>query len=300
MFLDTAIQLQPIFSQWIQNTHALAPGTTAPGATTRTSLTWGGFSGKVALFPLPLGTVDFLVYHTHAFTIHVTVLILLKGVLLARSSCLIPDMANLGFHFYCDGPGRGGTCQDPLHVRPISHAIWDPHFGQLAMEASTRGGALARVNIAYSGVYQWWYTIGLCTNQDLYPSTLFLLLLSSISLIAVLFGISSLAWIRHLVHVAIPASIGEYVWWNNFLDVLPHPQGLGAHFTGQWNLYAQNHDPSSHLFGTAQGAGTAILTLLGGFHPQTQSLWLTDIGHSKIRSFSYDFSCTALSNGFQR
>ncbi|KAK1575277.1 hypothetical protein Q3G72_004017 [Acer saccharum] len=97
-----------------------------------------------------------------------------------------------------------------------------------------------------------------------------------------LFGVSSLAWTGHLVHVAIPASRGEYVRWNNFLDVLPHPQGLGPLFTGQWNLYAQNHDSSSHLFGTSQGSGTAILTLLGGFHPQTQSLWLTDIAHHHL------------------
>merc|ERR1711874_485138 len=31
--------------------------------------------------------------------------------LFARSSRLIPDKANLGFRFPCDGPGRGGTCQ---------------------------------------------------------------------------------------------------------------------------------------------------------------------------------------------
>ncbi|KAJ0764882.1 Photosystem I P700 chlorophyll a apoprotein A1 [Helianthus annuus] len=41
MFSDTAIQLQPVFAQWIQNTHALAPGATAPGATSSTSSTWG-------------------------------------------------------------------------------------------------------------------------------------------------------------------------------------------------------------------------------------------------------------------
>ncbi|KAJ9535455.1 hypothetical protein OSB04_un001419 [Centaurea solstitialis] len=472
MFSDTAIQLQPVFAQWIQNTHALAPGATAPGATASTSLTWGGgdlvaVGGKVALLPIPLGTADFLVHHIHAFTIHVTVLILLKGVLFARSSRLIPDKANLGFRFPCDGPGRGGTCQvsawdhvflglfwmynaisvvifhfswkmqsdvwgsisdqgvvthitggnfaqssitingwlrdflwaqasqedlkgimalrfprfsqglaqdpttrriwfgiatahdfeshdditeerlyqnifashfgqlaiiflwtsgnlfhvawqgnfeswvqDPLHVRPIAHAIWDPHFGQPAVEAFTRGGALGPVNIAYSGVYQWWYTIGLRTNEDLYTGALFLLFISAISLIAGwlhlqpkwkpsvswfknaesrlnhhlsgLFGVSSLAWTGHLVHVAIPASRGEYVRWNNFLDVLPHPQGLGPLFTGQWNVYAQNPDSSSHLFGTSQGAGTAILTLLGGFHPQTQSLWLTDMAHHHL------------------
>ncbi|KAJ9535618.1 hypothetical protein OSB04_un001244 [Centaurea solstitialis] len=438
-----------VFAQWIQNTHALAPGATAPGATASTSLTWGGgdlvaVGGKVALLPIPLGTADFLVHHIHAFTIHVTVLILLKGVLFARSSRLIPDKANLGFRFPCDGPGRGGTCQvsawdhvflglfwmynaisvvifhfswkmqsdvwgsisdqgvvthitggnfaqssitingwlrdflwaqasqedlkgimalrfprfsqglaqdpttrriwfgiatahdfeshdditeerlyqnifashfgqlaiiflwtsgnlfhvawqgnfeswvqDPLHVRPIAHAIWDPHFGQPAVEAFTRGGALGPVNIAYSGVYQWWYTIGLRTNEDLYTGALFLLFISAISLIAGwlhlqpkwkpsvswfknaesrlnhhlsgLFGVSSLAWTGHLVHVAIPASRG-----------------------GQWNVYAQNPDSSSHLFGTSQGAGTAILTLLGGFHPQTQSLWLTDMAHHHL------------------
>ncbi|KAL5644813.1 hypothetical protein ACJX0J_004801, partial [Zea mays] len=37
--------------------------------------------------------------------------------------------------------------QDPLHVRPIAHAIWDPHFGQPAVEAFTRGGAAGPVNI---------------------------------------------------------------------------------------------------------------------------------------------------------
>ncbi|KAL2224162.1 UNVERIFIED_CONTAM: Photosystem I chlorophyll a apoprotein A1 [Sesamum indicum] len=106
----------PFLLNGYKNTHALAPGATAPGATASTSLTWGGgdlvaVGGKVALLPIPLGTADFLVHHIHAFTIHVTVLILLKGVLFARSSRLIPDKANLGFRFPCDGPGRGGTCQ---------------------------------------------------------------------------------------------------------------------------------------------------------------------------------------------
>jgi photosystem I P700 chlorophyll a apoprotein A1 len=63
------------------------------------------------MMPITLGTADFMVHHIHAFTIHVTVLILLKGTLFARSSRLIPDKANLGFRFPCDGPGRGGTCQ---------------------------------------------------------------------------------------------------------------------------------------------------------------------------------------------
>jgi len=45
MFSDTAIQLQLIFGQWVQNTHALAPGITTPGATS-TSLIWGSGATK--------------------------------------------------------------------------------------------------------------------------------------------------------------------------------------------------------------------------------------------------------------
>ena len=116
MFSDSAIQLQPIFAQWIQNLHTLAAsGTTAPNAIAPTSYAFGGdmvaVGGKVAMMPIALGTADFMVHHIHAFTIHVTVLILLKGVLYSRNSRLIPDKSELGFRFPCDGPGRGGTCQ---------------------------------------------------------------------------------------------------------------------------------------------------------------------------------------------
>ena len=199
---------------------------------------------------------------------------------------------------------------DPLHIRPIAHGIWDPHFGQPAVEAFTRGGASGPVNIATSGVYQWWYTIGCTSNQDLYQGAIFLLILSGFLLfagwlhlqpkfqpalswfknaesrlnhhLAGLFGVSSLAWTGHLIHVAIPQSRGTTVRWSNFLTTLPHPQGLQPFFTGNWSLYSQNPDTSNHIFGTSQGAGDAILTFVGGFHPQTQSLWLTDIAHHHL------------------
>ncbi|CAN0530073.1 unnamed protein product, partial [Scytosiphon promiscuus] len=97
-----------------------------------------------------------------------------------------------------------------------------------------------------------------------------------------LFGVSSLAWTGHLVHVAIPASRGIHVGWDNFLTTLPHPDGLTPFFDGNWNAYSQNPDTVEHIFGTNTGAGTAILTFLGGFHPQSQSLWLTDIAHHHL------------------
>ena len=115
MFSDTAIQLQPIFAQWVQNIHSLAAGNTSPNALATSSYAFGGdiiaVGNKVAMMPINLGTADFMVHHIHAFTIHVTVLILVKGFLFARNSRLIPDKSNLGFRFPCDGPGRGGTCQ---------------------------------------------------------------------------------------------------------------------------------------------------------------------------------------------
>ena len=115
MFSDTGIQLQPVFAQWVQNIHSLAPGGTAPNAAAIVSHAFGGgvvaVGGKVAMMPIALGTADFMVHHIHAFTIHVTALILLKGVLFARSSRLVPDKSTIGFRFPCDGPGRGGTCQ---------------------------------------------------------------------------------------------------------------------------------------------------------------------------------------------
>jgi photosystem I P700 chlorophyll a apoprotein A1 len=139
MFSDTGIQLQPVFAQWVQHIHTAAVGAlqaaqplgdtfgglrnievsglgvTAPGLSEPVSYAFGGgvvaVGSKIAMMPISLGTADFLIHHIHAFTIHVTVLVLLKGVLFARSSRLIPDKANLGFRFPCDGPGRGGTCQ---------------------------------------------------------------------------------------------------------------------------------------------------------------------------------------------
>ncbi len=199
---------------------------------------------------------------------------------------------------------------DPLHVSPIAHAIWDPHFGEGAIKAFTQAGASSPVNIAYSGLYHWWYTIGMRTNSELYQGSIFMMILSAWALfagwlhlqpkfrpslawfknaesrlnhhLAVLFGFSSIAWTGHLVHVAIPEARGQHVGWDNFLNVLPHPAGLGPFFTGNWGVYAQNPDALTQAFGSSEGAGTAILTFLGGFHPQSEALWLTDIAHHHL------------------
>jgi photosystem I P700 chlorophyll a apoprotein A1 len=73
--------------------------------------------GKVLRMASELGTADFMLHHIHAFTIHVTLLVLLKGILYARGSRLNSDKLELGWRYPCDGPGRGGTCQ----ISPYDH-----------------------------------------------------------------------------------------------------------------------------------------------------------------------------------
>jgi photosystem I P700 chlorophyll a apoprotein A1 len=94
---DSALSLQPIFAQWVQHVHL---GTFGAALSSRIWNHTACCAGQeITLMPVPLATSDFLVHHIHAFTIHVTCLILLKGVLFARNSRLIPDKALLGF---CD------------------------------------------------------------------------------------------------------------------------------------------------------------------------------------------------------
>jgi len=104
MFTDNSIQLKPFLASWVQSQTIVSFDTEV-------------LDGKVVRMTQQLGTADFMVHHIHAFTIHVTLLILLKAVLYARSSRLVSDKLELGFRYPCDGPGRGGTCQ----ISPYDH-----------------------------------------------------------------------------------------------------------------------------------------------------------------------------------
>jgi len=56
LFSDNAIALKPIFAQFIQNLHTLAPGSTAPNALTTVSYAFGGdvisVGSKIAMMPI--------------------------------------------------------------------------------------------------------------------------------------------------------------------------------------------------------------------------------------------------------
>jgi photosystem I P700 chlorophyll a apoprotein A1 len=108
-FSDFGLQLKPIFANLagFSITSSFQPesghSTSAIDIFVRSSTLAPGL--------IEQGTNDYLVHHVHAFNIHVTLLISIKGVLNSRSSRLVSDKSNLGFRYPCDGPGRGGTCQ---------------------------------------------------------------------------------------------------------------------------------------------------------------------------------------------
>jgi photosystem I P700 chlorophyll a apoprotein A2 len=199
---------------------------------------------------------------------------------------------------------------DPLRVEPIAHAIWDPHFGNSVLNEMVFGGVDFPSVPVYSGLYHLWYTVGCRRNEDLYWWAVGLVVLAGVFLLAgwlhlkpkfrpslawfknnesrlnhhlsALFGVSSLAWSGHLIHVAIPGSRGIQVRWEDLMVKKPHIEGLKPLFNGHWSSYSDNPDTLSHLFGTSEGAGTAILTFLGGLDSQSHALWLTDIAHHHL------------------
>ncbi len=158
---------------------------------------------------------------------------------------------------------------------------------------------------AFSGVYHWWYRIGLTSNKALLQSAAFLFILSIIFTLggkfipaelawfkngesrlnhhlSVLFGFGSLSWAGHIIHVALPKSRGIDVNWLNFFSIKPSPHGLTPFFRGQWSNYGMSPDSLNHVWGSSEGAGRAILRFNNSLSPQTQSLWLSDIAHHHV------------------
>jgi photosystem I P700 chlorophyll a apoprotein A1 len=114
IFADNSIQLKPVFAVFVSSISKRASTAIPyPGSALDVEV----LDGKLIRGTMELGTADFMVHHLHAFTIHLSLLILLKGILYARSSRLVSDKLELGFRYPCDGPGRGGTCQ----ISPWDH-----------------------------------------------------------------------------------------------------------------------------------------------------------------------------------
>ncbi len=215
-------------------------------------------------------------------------------------------------------------------ITPIAHTIRDPQFG------STAATTFSAVIVSTPGVYEWYYTIGLRTVDELFVAGSFLVTISMLLLVAAIIhvasastfhidqarllgagdstinhhlggflGSSSIAWAGHLVHVAIPRSRGQAPSWENILTQLAHPDGLRPFTTLNWAAYSKQPDQWNHVFGVADGAaGTSVLTFLGSRMPSSDSLWLTDVSHHHLALgivlvFLSNFARTLTLNGEQ-
>ena len=83
-FSDTSLQLKPIFVSILGFTFSLINNDLH------------SVDNRIISISSSLGTADFMIQHIHAFTIHTTALILIKGTLYSRSSRLVSDKHRLG------------------------------------------------------------------------------------------------------------------------------------------------------------------------------------------------------------
>ena len=100
-----ALLIEPVFAQIIQESSGKALYSTPLFDLISVSV-----NKSFDSFISPEGAGDLLAGHAIALGLHLSILILLKGSLDARRSKLMPDKIHVGFHFACDGPARGGTC----------------------------------------------------------------------------------------------------------------------------------------------------------------------------------------------
>ncbi len=85
-----------------------------------------------------------------------------------------------------------------------------------AIDAFTQGGASGPVNIAYSGVYHWFYTIGMRNNNELHGGAMFLLILASLFLFAGWLHLQpkfrpSLAWFKN-AESRLKPPLSRFIW----------------------------------------------------------------------------------------
>jgi len=200
---------------------------------------------------------------------------------------------------------------NPTRITPISHSIWDPHFGFFGADVFSVGYSDASSTSNYSGIYPLLYTIGLRNEHDIYELSLAFeilgLLFISIGYVhskleeacygqpnaafllqtsytapgmrlnyhtGSLIGLTSVLWSIHIISVALPASRG-----HSSFDLSISASKI---FSGDWISLSLDQDGPSHIFGTLPFSGSCSLTFIGGTNPVTQSLYLSDIAHHHL------------------
>jgi len=96
--------------------------------------------------------------------------------------------------------------------------------------------------------------------------------------LAGLFGLGSIAWAGHIIHVAVPTHALGAVGVDPRL--LPSPQELTC--SSHWLSIIAPGFTLRNLFALNWSALNSGLSTLGGLDPVTDSLWLTDIAHHHL------------------
>jgi photosystem I P700 chlorophyll a apoprotein A2 len=200
--------------------------------------------------------------------------------------------------------------ENPISTTPIAHAIYDPHFGSSDVTNE----------IAYSGIYNWLYTLGL-SMSDLYNLVIATELLAVTSILLALVHLIYLdsflnytsnridSWPLRLFcacfdlagqrlnfHIGAMVGFFSIAWSAILLDVaIPASRGIertavSSHaryiefYTGNWASYTSALDKDNHIFGSTYASPDteSLLTFFGGLKPDTMSLYLTDIAHHQL------------------
>jgi photosystem I P700 chlorophyll a apoprotein A2 len=183
------------------------------------------------------------------FTSHLTQL----AILLFWAASHLFHIAWLGnYHSFVQAAGSG--------LRPSAlsaHAIRDPHFG--ASAALSNASSLSVVSA--SGLYQWYFTVGMTSESQLLHAASFLCATGACLLVAAYFH----------SRARFTGSLAASSW-----------QALVNHHLGAMRGTA-SIAWAGHVFGSADAsAGSAILTFIGGLLPASDSLYLTDIAHHHL------------------
>ncbi|MEL6326965.1 MAG: photosystem I core protein PsaA, partial [Cyanobacteria bacterium J06626_23] len=193
---------------------------------------------------------------------------------------------------------------DPTGIKPSAQVVW-PIFGQEILNADV-GGGFHGIQIT-SGLFQMWRGSGITNSTQLYATAIGGLVMAGLMLfagwfhyhkrapklewfqnvesmlnhhLAGLFGLGSLGWTGHLIHVSAPI--------NKLLDAgvdpkdipLPHEFLFDKAFMA--DLYPSFAQGLTPFFTLNWGAYTDFLTFKGGLNPVTGGLWITDIAHHHL------------------
>lgn len=200
---------------------------------------------------------------------------------------------------------------NPGRILPISHSVWDPNFGLYANDIFSVGYSEVTSAPSYSGIYHWFYTVGVRSEVDIYMfsfsfevlALIFMVLgylhtiieesahfvSSNRSLIEIihsstgyrlnyhigsLFGTTSVLWSLHIISVSIPVSRG--IMFPNYSI------HLTALFNCDWINFSTRQDGPTHIYGSFESSGTSVLTFIGGINSTTGALYLSDIAHHHL------------------